>query len=110
MDNQVERSPSTISCKHFQSLEVLHLRYLTFDMRQFLWKTALFDSVEFLNYKNNLNGPDALMFMASRDEAIILHEITQVLSQDDWTGDLNKILSEKSENVQLLKQIELQWD
>lgn len=45
------------------------------------------------------------MFMASRDEAIILHEITQVLSQDDWTGDLNKILSEKSENVQLLKQI-----
>ena len=74
-------------------------------MRQFMWKTALFDTEHFLDYKKNLNGPDAIMYMASRDEPLILHEITRIIAEDDWTGNLNKIVSEKSQNVQLLKQI-----
>ena len=77
----------------------MHFKYLTFEMRQFLWKSILFDSQEFLDYKKNLSGPDAIIYKTSRDDSLLLHEITRILSENNWTGDLNRIISEKSENI-----------
>jgi hypothetical protein len=43
VDNLIERSADTLSFRHNQNFEAFHLRYLTFDMRQLLWKGVLFD-------------------------------------------------------------------
>lgn len=83
----------------------MHFKYLTFEMRQFLWKSLLFDSQQFLSYKTNLEGPDSITFKTSRDDSLLLHEITRILSENDWTGDLNRIISEKSQNITLLKEV-----
>lgn len=99
MDNQVERTGSVIQSRDLGIFEKMHFKYLTFEMRQFLWKSILFDSQEFLNYKNNLEGPDSITYRTSRDDQLILHEITRILGENSWTGDLNRIISEKSQNI-----------
>lgn len=52
-----------------------------------------------------MEGDNSILYKTSRDDTLILHEITRILSENDWTGDLNRILSEKSKNVTLLKQV-----
>ena len=106
LDNLVERSADILSFRHNTNFEPLHLRYLSFEMRQFMWKAVLFDPLEFKNFRINMDGPNSVLFRASRNEAFILHEIQRMFSElPNWTGDLNKIVSEKSENILVLKEV-----
>jgi len=43
MDNLIERSGNVIAFRDFKTFEKLHLKYVNFNMRQFLWKGVLFD-------------------------------------------------------------------
>ena len=106
LDNLVERSADILSFRHNSNFEAMHLRYLSFEMRQFLWKGVLFDPLEYRNYRVNMDGPNSVLFRASRNETFILHEIQRIFSeQPNWTGDLNKVISDKSENILVLKEV-----
>ena len=105
MDNLIERSGDVIAFRDFKTFERLHLKYINFNMRQFLWKGVLFDPVLFKQYKQNMAGPNSVFYQASRDEPLILHEIQQIFGELDWTGDLNRIVQEKAANIQLFKQV-----
>jgi hypothetical protein len=94
LDNLTERSGDGISFRHNYNFERLHLRYLEFEMRQFLWKGTLFDPIEFQKYKVNMEGPNAVLFKTSPDEVYIFSEINRIFNEQDWTGDLNKIIGE----------------
>ena len=104
-DNLIERSADTLSFRHNQTFEAFHLRYLTFDMRQLLWKGALFDPKEYKDYKTNIDGPHSVMYRASRNETFILHEISRIFGELHWTGDLNRVVAQKSEHIILLKEV-----
>lgn len=53
-----------------------------------------------------MEGSNSVLFRASRNETFILHEIQRIFSeQPNWTGDLNKIISDKTENIIILKEV-----
>ena len=81
-----------------QNFEILHFRYLNFELRQFLWKGRLLDSAEFWKYQENMNSTSAILFKASPDEPLILADITRILNQTEWTGDLLKIVDAFDKN------------
>ena len=52
-----------------------------------------------------MQGPNAVLFKASRDEVYMLAEINRILNEQEWTGGLNRIIGENAENTQLLKEV-----
>lgn len=41
-----------------------------------------------------MEGPNAVLFKTSPDEVYIFSEINRIFNEQDWTGDLNKIIGE----------------
>ena len=80
LDNLVERSGDFLAHRHFKLYERLHLRYLDFRMRQVLWKGVLFDPSYYRAYRENTNGPSAVLYKASPDEPLLLSTISRLLS------------------------------
>ena len=52
-----------------------------------------------------MQSEDSVLYKVSKDETLILSEINRILNEKDWTGDLGKIVSERAQNIQLLKQV-----
>lgn len=85
LDNLIERSGNVIRFRHFRTFEKLHLRYLSFDMTQFLWKSLLFDPVHFAAYSESVTNMDSWIFQTDRDEPLILLELKRtLLSDQEW--------------------------
>ena len=45
-----------------------------------------------------MNSTSAILFKASPDEPLILADITRILNQTEWTGDLLKIVDAFDKN------------
>lgn len=80
LDNLQERSGSFINFRGFHQYERFHFRYLSFPMRQFVWKGTLLDASDLAAYKANMEGPDAILFLHSPDEPLILHDVQRIFS------------------------------
>jgi len=106
LDNLIERSGDIIRFNHFYTFEVVHLRYLSFDMRQFIWKSLLFDPLEYKNYSKNLQGSESALFTSKRDEPLILLDLNRILlSERDWCKVIRGTLQKEQLNLEIIKDV-----